>query len=275
MLKFFLRSLALPLCLFSQPAAAQFDGWTVITEAEDPEVVALAVHCPVFDQAAGRAVCLSLGCTPDEPFSFGFTFVGFEPPQGQDVLATLTVDGTEFPPVSMRLIGVGTETTVAAGYNDAAHAPLLDALRRKLRLQVRFEGDALPAQDMPLNSSLVSIDRAKALCAQSAAVPATTIIGQRLEIVEMLRGDAGDDHVMDVLEDGTLRVTLNGAESLGTWTQSAESGLCFAWPGDAAPICGTPTLQGRQVTLRLTGADETLAKRIEGTLIGPVPASGL
>lgn len=269
----FRTALALAFAVSPQTGFAQVDSWAVLTGAEDPAIVALAMHCPVYDQAAGRAFCLSVGCTPNEPLSFGFTFAGYDRPMGRDFPATITVDGTEFPPVSMRLIGTGSFETLAAGYVDADHGPLLDALRRGIGLKVRFENEALPPQDMPLNRSMVSIDQAKALCEASDAVPATTIIGQRLDIWEMLSGKADDDHLMDVLEDGTLRVSLNGTASMGTWTTTDTGDMCFDWSGQTGPLCGQPQLRGRNLVMKLRGSDGMLAARIEGTLVGPAPVA--
>ncbi len=255
----------------AQPAAAQVDSWVVITEEQDPTVIAVAIHCPVFDEATGQAFCLSIGCTPNDPFSFGFSFIGYDRLDDWDSAATYTIDGQSFDPVAMRLIGMGTFDTIAAAYDEGRHAALLEALRRGLQMEVQFTDSALPPQDFPLNRSLVSIDQSQALCAASDAVPATTLIGQRVDIFDMLSGDPDDDHLMDFLPDGTLRLTLNGVETLSTWSDEPNGALCLNWPDQLAQICGTPEINGTDVSLRLLAPDGMLVVRLAGTLLGAAP----
>lgn len=255
----------------AMPAAAQVESWVVLTEEQDPTVVAVAIHCPVFDEATGQAFCLSIGCTPNDPFSFGFSFVGYDRPDDWDSSATYTIDGQGFDPVAMRLIGLGAFDTVAAAYDEGRHAPLLEALRRGLQMEVRFTDDALPQQGFPLNRSLVSIDQAQSLCAASEAVPATTLIGQRVDIWDMISGDPDHDHLMDFLPDGTLRLTLNGVETLSTWSEWPDEALCVIWPDQPAQVCGAPEINGRNVSLRLLAHDGMLAVRLAGTLLGVAP----
>jgi hypothetical protein len=250
------------------PAAAQVESWIVLTEEQDPSVIAVAIHCPVFDEASGQAFCLSIGCTPNDPFSFGFSFVGYDQPDDRDTAATYTIDGQSFDPVAMRLIGLGALETIAAAYDEGRHAPLLEALRRGLQMEVRFTDDILPQQGFPLNRSLVSIDQARSLCAASDAVPATTLIGQRVEIWDMIAGDPDDEHLADFLPDGTLRLTLNGVETLSTWSEGPNGALCLNWPDQPAQICGAPEINGRDVSLRLLASDGMLVVRLAGTLLG-------
>jgi len=264
-------ALSLLVGVIAQPAAAQVDSWVVITEAQDPTVIAVALHCPVFDEVTGQAFCLSIGCTPNDPFSFGFSFTGYDPLDNWDTAATYTIDGQRFDPVPMRLIGLGTFETVAAAYDEGHHATLLDALRRGLRMEVQFTDDVLPPQNFPLNRSLVSIDQAQALCRASDAVPATSLIGQRVEIFDMLSGDPDDTHLMDVLPDGTLRLTLNGVASQSTWSNGPDGALCLNWPDQPAPICGVPEIRRTDVSLRLLAPDGMLVVRLSGTLLGAAP----
>lgn len=261
-------------CLISMtttPAAAQVESWVVLTEEQDPSVVAVAIHCPVYDEAAGQAFCLSIGCTPNDPFSFGFSFVGYDWLDDWDGAATYTIDGRGFDPVAMRLIGLGTFETIAAAYDEGRHATLLEALRRGSQMEVRFTDDALPPQGFPLNRSLVSIDQAQALCAASDAVPATTLVGQRVDIWDMIAGDLDDDHLADFLPDGTLRLTRNGVETLSTWSDGPSGALCLNWPDHPSQICGAPEITGRDVSLRLLAPDGMLVVRLSGTLLGAAP----
>jgi hypothetical protein len=258
------------LIALSGPAAAQVDGWVVITEADDPNVIALAMHCPVYDAAAERAFCLAIGCTPDDPFSFGFSFTGFDRPGGIDFEATYTVDGLEYDPVAMRLIGLGTFETIAAAYDERRHANLLEALRQGLNMEVRFDGDALPPQRFPLNRSLVSIDRARAICDENGDTHAGGIVGQRVDAWDMVNGDADDDHYIDLLPDGVLRITLNGAVSESAWTVGSHGEICMTLPGYDEPGCGLPEITGRDLSLRLGRADGSLLTRLVGE-IGPIP----
>jgi len=253
----------------SQPAAAQFDGWAVLTTAEEPAVIAMALHCPVFDEANEQAFCLTIGCTPDDPFSFGFSFLGYDRPNDWTYSATYTIDGRSFDPVQMRLVGLGNFDNIIAAYDDDTHADLLDAIRRGLQMEVRFDGDVLPPQGFPLGGSLLSIDRARALCEASDDIPATSLVGQRVDVWEMLRGDPDDTLFMDFIPDGTLRMTLNGQESVSRWSIGADDRMCLDWPEQSAPVCGIPEIVRGEMSLRLETPDGTLAARLTGALMGP------